>query len=88
MIFSSKFFLTAAVVGIALAGISIDPALLSFVSQLHYARLFDPQYRVVSIPVAVVVGLIGLGQYRKRKNLRREQRSEADLYRSSHPFNK
>ncbi|HET9177820.1 MAG TPA: hypothetical protein VFQ24_05620 [Terriglobia bacterium] len=88
MIFSTKFFVAAAVLGIALAGISIDPALLDLVSQFEYARLLGPHYRAVSVSVVLVVGLLGLRQYRKGRNRRRGQGPEDDLYRSSHPFNK
>ncbi|HEX5412170.1 MAG TPA: hypothetical protein VFZ27_09930 [Terriglobia bacterium] len=90
MIFSTKFFVAAGILGIALAGISIDPALLNLVSQLHYARLLDPHYRTVSASLAVVVGLIGLRRYSKARSRKRNQQSalDTDPYRGSHPFNK
>lgn len=87
MIFSTKFFVAAAVLGIALAGISIDPALLDLVSQSHVAKLLDPQYRAGAVGLAVVIALLGLRQYSKARDRKRDFGPEDD-YRSSHPFNK
>ena len=87
MIFSTKFFVAAAVLGIALAGISIDPALLDLVSQSHVAKLLDPHYRAGAIGLAVVIALLGLRRYSKARDRKRDRGSEDD-YRSSHPFNK
>ncbi|HEV2247997.1 MAG TPA: hypothetical protein VGW37_15200 [Terriglobia bacterium] len=87
MIFSTKFFVAAAVLGIALAGISIDPALLDLVSQFHFAKLLDPHYRAGAVGLAVVIALLGLRRYRKARDRKRDSGSEDD-YRGSHPFNK
>lgn len=88
MIFSTKFFVAAAVLGIALAGISIDPALLNLVSQSDFAKLLEPHYRAGAVGLAVVIALLGLRQYSKARGRKRESGSEHDSYRASHPFNK
>ena len=87
MIFSTKFFVAAAVLGIALAGISIDPALLNLVSQSDFARLLDPHYRAGAVALALVIALLGLRQYSKARDRKRDLESEDDSL-GSHPFNK
>ena len=88
MIFSTKFFVAAAVLGIALAGISIDPALLNLVSQSDFAKLLDPHYRAGAVALAVVIALLGLRRYSKARDRKRDFGPEDDSYGGSHPFNK
>ncbi len=88
MIFSTKFFVAAAVLGIALAGISIDPALLNLVSQSDFARLLEPHYRAGAVALAVVIALLGQRQNSKARDRKRDLESEDDSYGGSHPFNK
>ena len=87
MIFSSKFFLAAAVLGLALVGISVDPGLLSYLLDSGYWKFFVLHFWTVSLSLVVGIALgVGLAQSRKGRN-RSGPDSGSDPNRS-HPFNK
>jgi len=91
MIFSKPFFVMAAVLGIVIVGISIDPELLSLVLKFEYGKLFSSHFWTISAFLLVGIGLVIVRkQSRKQRGRNRDQEppSRVDTYRSSHPYNK
>ncbi len=91
MIFSGKFFVLAALLGIALVGISIDPELPSIVMGFDYGGFLSSHLGSVTLTSLIGIGLvIGLRISRKRGNRNGDQgsASQGGSYRSSHPYNK
>jgi hypothetical protein len=91
MIFSWKFFGAAAVLGIVLLGISIDPELPRLALEFDYGKFLDSHTWTVSLTVLIGIGLvIGLMNFTRRGNRDEDQGSPSDpgRYGGSHPFNK
>jgi len=91
MIFSGKFFVLAAVLGIALVGISIDPELPNLALEFDYGKFLGSHLGTVSLASLIGIGLvIGLRNFRRRGNRNGDQgsASQGGSYRSSHPYNK
>jgi hypothetical protein len=91
MIFSGKFFVVAALLGIALVGISVDPELPSIAMGFDYGKFLSSHLGTVSLTSLIGIGLvIGLSIPRKRGKRDRDQGSpsDPDRYGGSHPFNK